>query len=73
MEKVIRVKLVNNCNYDLNVSCPGYALLVSKNSYLNTDLPIGTEISIKKYSSSDITDKIYLEEKDKDREIIICR
>jgi hypothetical protein len=72
-EKTVKVKLINKCNYDLSVSCPGYSLLVSANSYSNNYLPVGTTISIGKYGNSDSFDKLYLEEKDNEREIIVCR
>lgn len=72
-EKTVRVKLVNNCSYDVSVSCSGYSLMVSKNSYLTTDLPTGTEIALKKYGESSGFDKLYLEEKDAQREIIVCK
>jgi hypothetical protein len=73
MEKTVMVKLINRCDYDLSISCPGYALLLSKNSYQRTDLPINTEISIKRYGDSQSFDKLYLGEKDLEREIIVCK
>jgi hypothetical protein len=73
MEKTVKVKLINKCNYDIGLSCPGYSLKVSANSYSNDYLPVGTTISIRKYGESNDLDKLYLEEKDNEREIIVCR
>lgn len=72
-EKTVRVKLINSCNYDVSVSCSGYSLMVSKNNYLTTDLPTGTEIALKKYGDSQGYDKLYLEDRDANREIIVCK